>query len=248
MSARMVSRKRNFAAYAGPAASAWNAKRRKFIARKRILRPIPRSMRGFVRTSMAYARSSRGELKFFDTALSFLIDATAEVPATGQLVLIPQGTGESQRVGRLAQIKSLQIRATVTFAPGASVATTFGQGWIYVVLDTQCNGAAASITDVLTGNNISTALLNLDNSQRFRILKKIYVNCQPQAGVSTAFNGVGQQVECYKKLNIPIDYSSTTGAITEIRSNNIFLLAGTDGNSDDNMTVAGNARVRFTDH
>lgn len=241
----MVSRKRNFAAYAGPAASAWNAKRRKFIARKRILRPIPRSMLGYVRSSMAYARSRQGELKFFDTALSFGVDATGEVPATGQLVLIPQGTGESARVGRLAQIKSIQLRMNLLYQPGAAAAASTNS-FIYVVLDTQCNGAAAAVTDVLTGTNLSTALLNLDNSQRFRILKKIRVTFQPGAGVSTAYNSMYKQVEFYKKLNIPIDYSSTTGAITEIRSNNIFLLAGSDG-SDDTVTVAGNCRVRYTD-
>ena len=36
-------------------------------------------------------KSSGEELKFFDTALSFTCDATGEVPATGQLALIPQG-------------------------------------------------------------------------------------------------------------------------------------------------------------
>lgn len=191
-------------------------------------------------------RSSSKEKKFFDTALAFSFDATGEVPATGQLVLIPQGVTEQSRVGRACVIKSLQLRIHAGFAPAAA-ATASTNAWIYVVQDTQANGAAAAITDVLTSNNMSTGLLNLDNSQRFRILKKLKMTFNPGAGVTTAYNNVNVDKECFLKLNIPIDYSSTTGAITEIRSNNIFLLAGTDTTSDDTVVLDGNARVRFTD-
>jgi len=56
---------------------------------------VPRAARGFVRRSGFYGRfgnnrGTGGELKFLDTALSFNFDTTLEVPATGQLTLIPQ--------------------------------------------------------------------------------------------------------------------------------------------------------------
>lgn len=53
-------------------------------------------------------------------------------------------------------------------------------------------------------------------------------------------------IEFYKKVNIKIDWDSTTGAITEIKSNNIFIVAGIGpAGQDDLYTVGGNARVRF---
>lgn len=203
---------------------------------------------GHLRTGGFYGRfaPSGSENKFFDTALSFTIDATGEVPATGQLNLIPQGVTESTRVGRLCVLKSIQLRGLIDFNPGAN-ATACSNVFIYLVLDTQTNGAAAAITDVLTANTMATALINLNNSMRFRILKRFCWNLAAAAGVTTAYNRSSVMLDYFKKLDIPLDFSSTTGAITEIRSNNLFLLAGSDGGEDDLVTVTGTCRVRFSD-
>jgi len=225
-------------------------------------RPPPRSMGnrmigvvpGYTRLGGNYGRYGRSakamglkpELKFFDTALSFSFDATAEVPATGQLTLIPQGDTESTRDGRVAYIKSIQLRGFANFVPGAAAAQSSTVCFLYLVLDTQCNGAAAAITDVFTSNVAGTNLLNLNNSGRFRILKKWVITFNSAAGATTAFSNVTKQIEFYKRCNIKVDWSSTTGAITEIRSNNVFLMAGSDGTtSDDTVAFVGNARLRF---
>lgn len=197
-------------------------------------------------TPKAYYGRQPGEVKFFDTALSFSYDAVAEVPATGQLVLIPQGVTESTRVGRKCVIKSIHIRGVNYFNPGAgAVGTT--TSYLYVMWDKQANGAAAAITDVFTSNVISTAMHNLANSQRFVVLKKIRMNYQCTAGVTTAYNPVAKSWELFKKCNIPLEFSSTAGAITELRSNNIFLMTGSDGNSDDTVACAATCRIRFSD-
>lgn len=184
------------------------------------------------------------EKKFFDTTLSFSFDATGEVPATGQLALIPQGDTESTRDGRKAVIESIQIRASVVASP--TTATTFAStAHLYLVQDTQCNGAAAAATDVFTSTNFGQAMLNLNNSGRFRILKHWQHTFVPGAGVAAAYNQTRKQIEIFQKCNIPVDWSSTTGAITEIRSNNIFLLAGTANDSDDDIALSGQCRLRF---
>lgn len=202
---------------------------------------------GFQRTGGYYGRfAGKGaELKFFDTALTFSLDTTGEVPATGQLVLILQGTTESQRIGRKCVIKSVQIKAHMVYGPGAG-ATAATTGFLYLVLDKQTNGAAAAVTDVLTSNNLAVALTNVANSERFVIMKKWTWQFNPPAGATTAYNNVVNDMEFYKKCNIPIEYSSTTGAITEIRSNNLFFLSGAIG-SDDLVDVTGTVRVRFSD-
>lgn len=185
------------------------------------------------------------ELKFFDTALSIPFDSTAEVPASGgQLALIPQGDTESTRDGRYAFIKSIQIRGKISLVP-ATAATASSVAHLYLVLDTQANGAAAAVTDVFTSTALQSAMLNLNNSGRFRIMKHWIVPLTAKSGVTGAYNNDTKAFEFYKRCNIKMDWSGTTGAITEIRSNNIFLIAGSDGDSDDLITLTGNARVRF---
>ncbi len=209
----------------------------------------PRS--GRTRVAGYYGRFSTGglgasasELKFFDTALSFSIDATGEVPATGQLNLIPQGVTESTRIGRKAVIKSLQVRAQVTFDPAAT--NVAGNNCtVYLIQDTQTNGAAAAATDVFDSTNFNTALLNMANSGRFRIMKKWKYVFNSQAGVDGAYGITIKTLDFYKKCNIPLEFSSTTGAITELRSNNVFLMAS--GSVDDGASFVGNCRIRYAD-
>lgn len=209
------------------------------FARRRMIVP------GYTRSSGAYGRYNGcgAEMKFFDTAISFACDNTAEVPATGQLCLIPQGDTSSTRDGRQATIRSIQLRLMGNFAPGAA-ATPFTIIKLFVILDKQCNGAAATQTDIFTSSAVNTAMFNLDNSDRFVILKQWTKVLNPLAGATTAYNAVTFAIEWYKKVNIPIIWNSTAGAITEIRSNNIFLYAGAY-NSDDTVTITGTCRLRF---
>lgn len=212
------------------------------VAVRRPFRPGYDRTGGFYRIS-----NSINESKFLDTALSFNLDFTGEVPATGQLALIPQGDTESTRDGRIAYITSIQIKGYFVLVPAAAAvaATT---AYVFVVLDTQTNGAAAAVTDVLTGNNLGSSMINLANSQRFKILKKIIYDMNSPAGVTTAYNNVSMHCNWYKKIKIPMVYSGTAGAIGEIRSNNLFLLAGTNTSSgDDLISFAGTCRIRFHD-
>ncbi|AEF58776.1 coat protein [Mosquito VEM virus SDRBAJ] len=203
---------------------------------------------GYTRTGGTFGRFTGGpgsENKFFDTALGFSFDSTGEVPATGQLNLIPQGVTESTRVGRSCILKSIQIKGRLRFDPGAA-ADSSTIAYLYLVQDSQCNGAAAAVTDVLTSATMAGAIVNMDNSQRFRILKKWTWALNSASGVSTAYNTVDRAIDYYRKCHIPLDFSSTTGAIGEIRSNNVFLLAGS-ADTDDLVAFSGVARVRFSD-
>jgi len=230
--------------------SAWETAKKYQRNKKPRTTPDPRKriVPGYTRSVGNYGRYNQRltglgpEKKFFDTALNFNFDLTGEVPATGQLCLIPQGDTESTRDGRQAIIKSVQIRGTITLAPGAN-ATSTAVAYLYLVLDTQCNGAAAAITDVFTGTGMNTNMLELNNSGRFRIIKRWVKQLSSHAGVTTAYNSQIIPVEYYKSCNIPIDWNGTTGAITEIRSNNLFLCAG--ATNDDLCTFAGSCRLRF---
>lgn len=214
---------------------------------------IPASARGYVRYggnysgrfNRGYGRSSAAEMKNFDTALSFTTDLTGEVPATGQLTLVPQGTSSTTRIGNKITIRSIGLKFTVS----AQTAYLGGMAKIVVVQDTQCNGDAATYsgTEGVYDADQVTAWRNTSNVRRFKVLKEFDIMMRPTAGVVTAYNNNFTYRSWFKKCYIPIEYSSTTGAIGEIRSNNIFLLARA-ATDDDLYNVSGYARLRFTDN
>lgn len=229
------------------------------VFKKRTYTGVPNRYRGYFRRSGFYGRYTRGaqlrrlrrglhiERKFFDTNLAFNIDTTGEIPATGQLNLIPQGVTATTRVGRQCQIKSIQVRATVQYVPGADTVGS-AQVWIYLVQDRQANGAAAAVTDVLTSDDFNIAMINLANSERFRVIRRWAITLQAGAGVQGAFGRDHKTIDEYIRVNTPVEFSSTTGAITELKSNNYFLMAGTSAAAtDDEVAVAGTCRLRFTD-
>lgn len=211
---------------------------------------VPRAVPGYTRRVGYYGRYNRPsnapELKFLDNVNGWAFDATGEVPVSAQLLTVVQGTGESQRIGRKIRVKSVQGKYNLNFVPGAATAAATTVFW-WLVWDKQANGAAAAVTDVFTTAATSIAPRNLVNSDRFVILKRFKVKLCAQAGVSAAYNKDVRSVEFYKKCDIPIEYSSTTGAIAEIKSNNLFFIAVSDNESDDTANLIGVTRIRYTD-
>jgi len=224
--------------------------------KKNMVVSIPKSLQGFVRTSAAFRRSMPGrpELKYFDTALEFFInrDNLAAVSnVTGLLnVSLAQGTGESQRVGRLVRVKSIQLRGTVTYQPGAATTTPLKfSTYVWIVLDKQANGAAPLSTDIFTTVDAAGDMINLDNSSRFKILAKKTIEFHSAGDIVVTQS---RKLEHYMRCDIPIDYSSTTGAITEVRSNNILLCYGQSPTYNPIIdltatSVIATARLRYYD-
>lgn len=205
---------------------------------------------GYDRLSGFYGRfpPTGPELKFLDTTISSVMTATGSVPATGgQLNLIAQGTTESQRIGRKVVIKSIHILGTCLSVFGVTAAPA-AVAYMVLVWDKQCNGAAAAVTDVFTSADLSTSLPNMANNERFIIIKRFKFRMYPQAGVSGAFGDLSIPIKYYRKCNIPVEFSSTTGAITEIKSNNLFLLTGLSSSTAASVVqIAAKCRIRFDD-
>jgi len=140
---------------------------------------------------------------------------------------ITQNTGPNQRVNRKIRLKSLVMRGSVVMT-GPNI---FGSDAleIYVILDTQANGAIAGNTAVFVNTTATQSMLNLDNSQRFRVLK----HCRIEMGLS-AFQGIigqyGGQSKPYT-IKVPVagivvDYAGTSGVTTEVMCNDIVIYAG----------------------
>lgn len=223
--------------------------KRKGKGRKgRASRKIPKNLRGYAQLSGAYGRFTGhdAELKFIDVPASAVsVTSTAAIQAAGSLCLMIQDATSSGRIGRQIRVKSLQFRGRIATIPSTTVAPSCNF-FLYVLLDTQCNGLITTPTTVFTGANLSTALVELANSQRFKILKKVVVPLNPSAGVSTAYAPVQRPINFYLKMDTPIDYNGATAALTEIRSNSLTYIYGTD-NASFNCQLDGTFRLRYSD-
>ncbi len=229
----MYKRPRVHGAYSTASARGGTKRKRPFVA-------------GRDRTSGFYGRygtralGSLTEQKFFDTDILFTFSQPGSTE--NQLNLVPQGTTENTRIGRKMIVHSIQIKGVIELAAGAA---GFDQANLALVQDTQANGAAAVITDVYDQADMTNNLINLANASRFKILKTWRIPMQAGGGVATAFSGNMKNLSYYKKCRIPIEFDSTTGAITEIKSNNLFFVAG--GAQNDASTLKARVRIRYTD-
>jgi len=214
-------------------------------------------LRGNARTSSNYSgnyrygRSSNPELKFFDNAISTSTPTAGTV--SNQLLTIPQDATQSGRVGRKIVVRKIVCNLTALIN-GTGTAAAIGSDRVrfVLVLDKQANGAACDWASV--GNGVFTAanvdaLRNLDNVQRFKIIKDwdLALNCT--SGVSGAWNFQAKAINFVHNCAIPIEYdgSVTTGAIGSIRSNNLCLLViGTTVNNG--ASLQGTIRIRYTDN
>lgn len=176
-----------------------------------------------------YNGSPGRERKFHDLDINGTIGATGSI-IEDSCVVIAQGTGESERIGRKCTVKSIDWNYTLTlptttvFAEGDDVARMI----LYV--DTQTNGVTATVAapaGLLVTSNFQSHY-EMQNIGRFRILwdKTFNINVTAGGGDGTIGDSYSRAISgnYHKNVNIPIEYSSTTGAITEQRSNNIGVL------------------------
>lgn len=231
----------------------WGRKRRQqYVVKRR--RRRRQSKRGFFRSVGYYGRynrkssfaTARGEQKFHDLAT---VEST--VSNTGAIVEdscnhINQGTGESQRIGRRVTIRSIAWKYTIRFIPNQAPLNTDDTVRIILYWDRQANGATASVADILEDADYNS-FYNLVSQNRFRILMDRKYNMNPTGtgdGTTTDVFGTAKEGRFYKKCSIPIEYSSSSGVMTEIRSNNIGILM--ISRAVNLCSMEGIMRLRFT--
>lgn len=200
------------------------------------------------------------ETKFLDssipsTAMSAQWAGSELDPTANSIAAIAQGDGESDRDGRKCVLTSIHVRGHVEL----SIASASGAGQpevatVYLVQDTQTNGAQLNGEDVIS-NFVSAvggaevlphAFQNLQYSKRFRILRKFTCAPSPVAGAgdgtSNDFAGGKYPFEWNVKCNIPVIHTGTSSAITDIGDNSIHIIGCGSSNA---CKVAYAARVRF---
>ncbi len=192
---------------------------------------------------------SMKEKKFLDSAHQFsTVSLDGEFNSTSNQLTIPQGVTESTRVGRKIMIWSVSFRFTVT-VPVGSDNQEYDFVRIIVYKDKQCNGEIPLVTDLLESTAWNSEN-NLANKGRFQFLydKKVHIThnnaCYDGATISASGGQKHFQFTKYFKGGIPIEFTSTTGALSERTSNDINVMAIS---SQGVGSLYQKCRTRYTD-
>lgn len=221
----------------------------------RVVTPASLVVSGYTRSAGYYGRFNRSRLqglpeekKFFDGELTTTAVPSAGTILTPSMNLITAGAGESQRIGRKCKITSLHLKGRLILQQ-TTQNTVSNITRIIVYLDKQCNGAAATVGDILDLGQTDDylAFRNLQNTQRFRILHdKTYTQNYTAGGGNGTASQYPETVR-YFKLNIncneQLEFDGSTGAITDLTSNNFGILAIAETNNT--STIAYQYRLRF---
>lgn len=204
--------------------------------------------KGYNRTGGFYGRfaGAGAELKFHDIRVDL-----PSVPDAGLITdsinKIVQGVKESERIGRKVTLRSINWRFNIELQSTTDKNKVNHSVRVILFLDKQCNGATAAVNDILEFADWQS-FNNLANKSRFRtLMDRTYdLNAMMEASSGTPTSGrIMIHDSCFKKINIPIEFDNTTGAITEIRSNNIgvLLIGSNKGDSD----FTSRLRLRYSD-
>ena len=224
--------------------------------------PAKKRRRTFVpgkdRTGGYYGRysSGKGEMKFHDNRTSFgVLDTSWGNPLS--MNLIPQGSGENERIGRKCCIKKYICNWTCTVPSQTDPGLTDHNFSIVIVQDRQANGALANSSNVFKEDgalNRYQDFMNLENSNRFRVLYRkahaINLNAgAPDGSTPSSHRWASKSIHgsIHLNLNIPIEFNSAfdDGRISTVRSNNILMFACATSNTPVFYT---NNRVRYSDN
>ncbi len=187
-----------------------------------------------------------GEWKFHD------VDSDDAVIVTGGAIdatinIIAQGTGESQRIGRKLTIRKILWRYSVKLPTTIDPNNTADTVRVILYQDKQTNGVTATILQILETADWQS-FRNLAESGRFKILVDNTHPMKSFSGGGATATSFGEDVlsrQIYLNVNIPIEYNGVTGALTEVRSNNLGVLLITESG------VAGffsKFRLRYSDN
>jgi len=216
--------------------------------RRRLVAP-PRT--GGFRGQTAPFRRAIAERKVIDVDANDYTCSTA-----GSITLlngVAVGSDYTDRVGRKIRLKSLYIRGMVG---RDSILDNFQQGpclaRLLIVSDSQTNGAAPLLTDILK-EATSTSQLNLNNRDRFKVLiDKQYVVAPIVTSTTNQYATSGSptnySIKKYKKLNHEVLFNGTSSTVGSISTGAIWMVwVGDKADDTAQPTGAVSVRIRFED-
>lgn len=216
--------------------------------------------RGYARIGGAYGRfSMNSEKKYKDFAGSTEVsDDTWTLISNGNvsLVNVDAGTGPDQRIGEKIYVHSLHAHIVFEMDKTSTTLQVNGNALVRLLLvqDMQANGSQAPATQPMQTTGF-TCFRDLNETSRFKILlDKVYTlpaNSVNESGTGAYSYKTHKNVWINKVFKKPIvvNYSGTTGGISEVRSNNLFWIAQSehDGTAGNYLYMISTTRIRFTD-
>ncbi len=221
---------------------------------------VHRQQRGFVRTGGNFRLTSvpgniGRENKFFDSNITSSSVAIGGSVLSPSLMIIDQGTSVSTMLGKKIIVTKVMVQGFIELPD--QISTTQGNVVesdtikLFVYLDKQCNGTAATVANVFESGDINT-FREIDTTTQFTMIKtltrtiKTTVTAFDDGGVNTwSSNFTTVPFSVMISCRLPIEYSGTTGRdITNIRSNNVGIIAFSNQGVID---ITYRWRLRFED-
>lgn len=195
---------------------------------------------------------STGEKKVIDIA-----SGAYQVNTTGVFTLLngcTQGSDYTDRIGRKIVMRSLYIRGHVFAEPGISTNSLPQQARMILFMDSQPNGAAPAVTDLLNTADAASQL-NLNNRDRFKVIRDQTFVFGPQVwsnvpAISVSGTPSISDVNVFIRMFHETIYNAgNAGTIGDINSGALYMFwigsqpagSGTDSNA------FVSTRVRFVD-
>lgn len=167
------------------------------------------------------------------------------------------GSQNYNRIGRKINLKSLQIHGRINVADQTVAAGVTCR--LLIVFDKQTNGAAPAYSDIIKSQNISGTtsstifdMINLDNRDRFEIIRDLYYTT---GGIDTtatqtwATSPLIINVNIYVKLgNRETVYNAgTAGTVGDIQSGSLYFFLISDQVNAAGVSANLACRTRFVD-
>ncbi len=205
--------------------------------------------RGFLRSGGAYRYAvGLSQLKWLDTFSTDWAPVSKTTLNKENICVVPQNTSPNGRIGNRICVKKIELNIEMNLPASTAVTNSTDSVYFFVIQDMQTNAGSFAATDVLTAAaEAPRQMRNLENTMRFKMLwQKRLTMSSVYAGVAaTDSSGWKQiQIRAHIKCNVVMEYSSTTGAIGEQKSNSLWICAGT---TEAFMNVHSNVRIRYQD-
>ncbi len=165
------------------------------------------------------------EVKFLDTSVNdVLVAATGTVETS--FCLVTQGDGESQRDGRTVWATGLNIKgnAYLTALEGEAAVQQGDTLRLLLVVDHQCNGVAPAVGDILATADVNSHR-EACKTGRFDVLWEAWHDLHWQVNAAGDYAGVVKAFTIDTVLGLELMFRDSTGAVSDLTSNNVVLLA-----------------------
>lgn len=167
------------------------------------------------------------EKKYLDTIETSTVISATTGTISGAVLNIAEGSSDVTRVGNKITVTNVNVRIHFNVADMTTAAFQNRNVRFILYIDRQANGSAPQPTEIISipGGISEKSYRNLDNLDRFVILRDKFIHL-PMISTNAlhTLTGPSPVYTFNKKVECAVHYNGATGALTELRSNNIAFL------------------------